>query len=346
MQHPALKTLFAEFQEAVFKRFAFELDLKKEWTFTGKKLKGKKYWYQQRYVESKIIQKYYAPSDVKTDEIVMVHRKNLAEKRVLLKNLLRQELKIAAMLKRGGLPHLDHLTALVIEALARILLIYKNGVLIGSYAFSAYAGVLGTTFDHQSLKTFDIDVALETSFETVSHAPIKIENLLKKIDPHFRAVPDFSHKYPPSSFIGSHHLRIDLLTPLRGKQRGVIKIKNIPDAAAIPLRFLDFLTTDPIDAVLIGPKGGIPVTIPHPARFAIHKLIVATRRSVTETAKRSKDILQAEQLILICCKEFPYELKSAYNESIKQGKKWKMALEKGVEKLTETTQKNLKEVLS
>ncbi|MBI2342208.1 MAG: hypothetical protein HYU98_05695 [Deltaproteobacteria bacterium] len=111
-------------------------------------------------------------------------------------------------------------------------------------------------------------------------------------------------------------------------------IKNIVDAAAIPLRFLDFLIKKPVDSVLIGVRGGIPVTVPHPARYAVHKLIISSQRPVSESAKSAKDIIQAEQIILICAKEQPYELKRAFHEAMRQGPKWKKYIEKGMLKLS------------
>ena len=40
---------------------------------------------------------------------------------------------------------------------------------------------------------------------------------------------------------------------------------------------LDFLIRDPVRTVLLH-RSGVPVLVPSPERFAVHKLIVATRR--------------------------------------------------------------------
>lgn len=50
-------------------------------------------------------------------------------------------------------------------------------------------------------------------------------------------------------------------------------------ASADPLRFLDFLIYEPVRAVLLH-KSGISVIVPAPERYAVHKLIVASRRVV------------------------------------------------------------------
>ncbi|MBL3684602.1 hypothetical protein F2981_18295 (plasmid) [Sinorhizobium meliloti] len=56
-------------------------------------------------------------------------------------------------------------------------------------------------------------------------------------------------------------------------------------AAAQPLRFLDYLIYHPIRAVLLH-GAGVLVNVPAPQRYAIHKLIVASRRLTDDDAWR------------------------------------------------------------
>lgn len=336
-QDIAIRTLYAEFQDSVFKRFSIKQETTSEWTFISKTLKKKKYWYRQRYINGRPIQKYYAPSNPETDKLVSEKRRTYAENKRLLNKLIMDERKRAAMLKRGGVPSLDPGTSDVIEVLSGAYLTYKGGVLIGSHAFAAYAGMFGAFFEGRSLRTLDVDVALDKNITAYIKTVINIGELLRSTGVHFRYVPSLSSKYPPHSLMGSSGIRVDLLTPMRGRPRGNVQIQNIADVGVEPLRFLDFLIRDPIDAVLIGTKGGIPVTIPHPAKFAIHKLIISSGRPATDSAKKAKDIMQAEQLIAICAEETPHELKSAYSSAIKNGKKWKKYVENGTSLLSPET---------
>ena len=68
-------------------------------------------------------------------------------------------------------------------------------------------------------------------------------------------------------------------------------------ASADSLRLLDFLIRDPLRTMLLH-KSGVPVTVPDPSRFAVHKLIVASRRHTDgqSAVKRAKDIRQAALL--------------------------------------------------
>lgn len=86
-------------------------------------------------------------------------------------------------------------------------------------------------------------------------------------------------------------LIIEFLVPERG--RGSDKPYSLPNLGinAQPLRFLDLLTQNTVRI----PFNDITVTVPHPANFAIHKLIISTRR--TKPEKRDKDRYLAVEIL-------------------------------------------------
>ncbi len=99
-------------------------------------------------------------------------------------------------------------------------------------------------------------------------------------------------------------------------------------AAALPLRFLDYLIYETIRAVLLH-GAGVPVLIPSPERYAIHKLIVGSRRKADRdaTAKSSKDRLQARSIIeaMIANRQHA-DLASAFTEAWDRGDHWRAAI--------------------
>jgi hypothetical protein len=99
-------------------------------------------------------------------------------------------------------------------------------------------------------------------------------------------------------------------------------------AAAIPLRFLDFLIREPVRAVLLH-GAGVPILIPSPERYAVHKLIVGSRRKEDrDTATRAaKDRLQAKAIIeaMIANRQHG-DLASAYMEAWDRGAHWVAAI--------------------
>lgn len=340
----AVRTLFQEFQEIVFKRVVLEKSLKEEGTFTRKTVKGKEYWYRQRYIKGQAAQEYVGPSTPEVQQKINSLKENRKERKKQLRHLVLQERRRISLMRRAGLPVLDLLVASLIEKLSQSTLICQGGLLVGSYAFSAYSGMLGRIFDKGSLKTLDVDLVRDT------HRIAKETPLIELVHPKgfiavrgksFYSVPGLSRKSLPSSFVGPEGLRIDFLTPLRGKPRENIVFPDIPHLGARPLHFLDFLIKDPVEAVLLGPRGGLAVTVPDPCRFAIHKLIVATRRPVSETTKRLKDILQASQLITVCSEERPDDLKRVTREAMGRGKGWKTAIERSLNSLPPEVAKRL-----
>jgi len=86
-------------------------------------------------------------------------------------------------------------------------------------------------------------------------------------------------------------LKADLLVP--GTE--AYETKPIPGlkAHATGLPFFDYLMDGVEDGYLLGRDHIIPVRLPNPARFALHKLIVSTLRPAALGVKSKKDQQQA-----------------------------------------------------
>ncbi len=104
-------------------------------------------------------------------------------------------------------------------------------------------------------------------------------------------------------------------------------------AAAENLRFLDFLTYEPVRTVLLH-GAGIPVLVPRPERYAVHKFIVASRRSDTESfghLRRDKDVRQACLLTIGLLETMEGErLADAFIEAWNRGPAWQEAIREGL----------------
>ena len=75
---------------------------------------------------------------------------------------------------------------------------------------------------------------------------------------------------------------------------------------------------------------GVLVQIPRPERYAIHKLIVAQRRSVSSRRKALKDLAQAQALIAVLVEDRPSELREAYETALRSGTKWRDAISRSL----------------
>ena len=123
---------------------------------------------------------------------------------------------------------------------------------------------------------------------------------------------------------------MEFLTPNRGSDENQSRPAEMPalgGPSAQPLRYLDFLIYEPERSVVLY-KGGVPVLVPVPERFAIHKLIVAVERK-ENSAKATKDIFQASALITALNEKRPLELAEAWTEAWNRGPRWREKLKLG-----------------
>jgi len=136
----------------------------------------------------------------------------------------------------------------------------------------------------------------------------------------FLPVPQLDPRKPSTSFkIRGKGLRLDLLTPLRGRRpQGPVTIPRL-NAAAQPVPFLDFLITRPVRGAIVD-SGGILVNVPDPSRFALHKLIISGERVTVMHTKREKDLRQESQVFSILIEERPGDVHLAWEEIQREGK--------------------------
>jgi hypothetical protein len=204
--------------------------------------------------------------------------------------------------------------------------------LVGTVAYQCYSGLLGAKLPQQTLMTHDRDAA---QFYSISHAIGEsippIEGLLKQVDPTFRALPDRTDPARVWRFRNKDNYLVEFLSPNRGSDAYDARPADMPalgGASAHVLRHLDFLIHRPTRSVMLH-KAGIPVIVPTPWRYAVHKLMIAGER--LEDEKTDKDMVQAEQLIVACIEgRRGYDLHEAWEEARQRGPRWTEKLSRGV----------------
>ncbi|CAN5417584.1 GSU2403 family nucleotidyltransferase fold protein [soil metagenome] len=196
--------------------------------------------------------------------------------------------------------------------------LFRDGVLVGTGAYQCYAPYIGATLASATAMTEDADLATATLALAAANASDTMETILKRADQTFRPVPGLSHKAPPASFRSANGFLVDLLTPqYRRSDMNPMPLPALA-AGAVPMQHLAWLIETPVSlAALYGP--GVPVRVPEPSRYAIHKLILAQRR-IGHAVKRRKDLQQAAELIAILTATSPWELSDAYEDACAQGK--------------------------
>jgi hypothetical protein len=69
-------------------------------------------------------------------------------------------------------------------------------------------------------------------------------------------------------------------------------------------------------------NAGVAIVVPQPARYAVHKLIVAQERR-TNRIKRMKDLAQARELMTILQETDPHALDDALEDARSRGPQWR-----------------------
>ncbi|WP_226781384.1 nucleotidyltransferase family protein [Oceaniglobus trochenteri] len=243
--------------------------------------------------------------------------------------------RLARVLRAEGMIGTDRETGSLLLAFARAGVFRLGGTLIGTGAYALYQGELGVRFDSDELaQTGDIDFA---SFERLSVAlgdrveeePGDILRTMK-----FEAVPGVFDRQIWKWRQSGGAAMVEFLTPAFGDEG----VKPLPalGVSAQALNYLNFLIAEPIHALAIY-RSGVLVQIPRPERFAIHKLIVASRRrGGPDEAKARKDRAQARFLVRILGEDRPEDLAEAYEQALSQGPRWRDRIASSLDRMPET----------
>lgn len=341
------QTLYSELVQRCLDS-SFTSDFSANGRFVAVEVKQRKYWYfdtpkpdggpqQRRYVgpydDPDITKRVYAFKELKAD---------IKRRRSLVSTLTRQ----------AYLPRPPNLTGRVVEGLSNAGFFRLRGVLVGTVAYQCYAAVLGRRLRAGAMQTGDADFAQSSQISVALDDSLPpIMDVLTQIDATFRAIPSQMDGRSSTQFVSADGYKVEFLTPNRGsdKQSGhPVRMPALGGASAYPLRFLDFLIHEPIRAVLLH-GAGVPVLIPSPERYAVHKLIVASRRLDDRdvTAKSAKDRLQSRSIFeaMILTRQH-VAMASAFMEAWNRGDAWKKALRQSVESYDPEFQTMLRQELA
>jgi|CXWL01.1.fsa_nt_gi hypothetical protein len=238
---------------------------------------------------------------------------------------LAEEVELARKLARSsgnlrlfGFQRIDRKPAAVIETLCNKGLFKAGLTLVGSHAYGCLLNELGVIAS--GYRTEDIDLARVRPLAIALPEGEGLETLLKETGLDFVSVPGMPAHRPSASFKlpGAETLAVDLLVP-GGKTGEILAVKELSaHAQAIPL--LDFLVAEAMAAIVLSPNQVIPVNIPSPERFLVHKLFSSQSRRRSDRDKIRKDLEQAAVLSAAVEEETPGRTADAFRELPASGK--------------------------
>ena len=231
---------------------------------------------------------------------------------------LRSEIELAkalasasAMLRLLGFQRIERAPASVLAVFFNHGLHQAGLALIGSHAYGALLNELGV--QASAYRTQDLDVARAAPLALALPSGGTFGSLLNETGLRFVPVPGMPSTKPSGSFKlpGAEKLTVDLLVP--GSEIGkVVEVKELGGyAQTVPL--LDFLSEEPLDGIVLSPNQVIPVRLPAPERFVLHKLFSAESRRA-DRSKVTKDREQAAVLAAALEEEMPGRLMAAWKE--------------------------------
>jgi hypothetical protein len=207
----------------------------------------------------------------------------------------RERRKIVSMLKSAGLTAPTPQVGIILEVLADAGLFDEGqGVLVGTAAYQSMDALLGVFLPSTAIMTGDVDVATATLALRAKAEGDTMEQILKRADESFRAVGGLDRKAWPWRFRNDEGFFVELLMPVRKRNdESPARLRGLK-AGALRMQQIEWLIENPVRAVALY-GAGVPIRVPDPARYAIHKMIVAKRRGA-DRIKARKDLEQASAI--------------------------------------------------
>jgi len=315
----SLQTTYRDLLDRQFRRPTPEV----EGSIVLVKNKGTGYWVARRRIGARVVEKRIGPdNDQNRRKAEELRRQNDA-----LQGWQRETGHLVSQLRAAAMPTPTPGTGKLLNALARIGLFRSGGVLAGTHAYGLYALELGVYPKNNLAMTEDVDVAAAKSVNIISGNITNLTTSLEGVGLKPIAGPGEVH---PVRWETDDGVVLDVLTPKRRGGETSVRHEGL-GIWAQALNYLDFILENAIDAVLLY-REGIPVRVPAPERFAVHKLIVASARRGTYRAKSDKDLAQAEWLIGALAESRPYELSEALDAARSRGSRWHRALDDSLDR--------------
>lgn len=293
-------------------------------SFAQKVVKGTAYWYYQ----------YYEPSGKRAQ--VFVGPDNDAVRRLIARRAQPAAKESLTPLARSALalgctPVISRQLK-VIGRLADYGFFRAGGVLVGTHAFLAYGNMLGLRWGDSS-RTQDIDFApagKRVSLALPATVEAKTHGAIESLEMGFLPVAGLSGK-SGATYLNPKEpeFRLDFLTVLhrKGAETFVHPQLNVP---LQPLKFMEFSLENIQQTVLFDTGNAVLVSVPHPARYALHKLVVYGEREGTFATKGTKDLRQAAALLAYYREQRVWEIDEAWADLVSRGKGWQRRAMQGV----------------
>lgn len=321
---PAAQTNFAELfeqaQAAAIDRSLRDLP----GSFNRKTVKGRDYWYWQvRDLQGVNRQIYLGPDDERLARLIQLHGEGRSKASSDLGAL-------AAACASLGCMTVIHQHFAVINRMAEYGFFRAGGVLIGTHAFIAMAGMLGVRWS-SGWRTADVDVAhagKNVSLALAENARADMHDAITSLE--MGLLPQQSLAAGPGAtyITARKDIRVDLLTA--AGRKGDVYLYEPLNVSLQPLKFMEFSLEHTTQTVLLSGEQAVLVNIPSPMRYALHKLVIMGEREESFRTKIVKDAGQVAALAEYGMLRSPAALKTAAEDLMQRGPGWRSRATEGL----------------
>jgi hypothetical protein len=291
-------------------------------SFASKQVKARTYWYfQYTDLSGKLRQLYVGPDSERVRALVATQGRG-------------QGGAVDALARSADALGNTPLLPLHLRALARLAeygLFRAGGVLVGTHAFLAFGNVLGVRWaDGDRTQDMDfahagkhLELALPGNLEI--DAPAAIDSLqmglLPLVGSDGKAGASYLNPRDPD-------FQLDFLTPLH-RGGGEPFLHPQLGVNLQPLKFMEYLLEDVQQAVLFAGSNAVVANVPHPARYALHKLVIAGERPIGKAVKSAKDLRQAAALLEWFRANAAWQVDDAWADLVARGAGWRSRAKRG-----------------
>ena len=299
-------------------------------SFAAKRVKGHKYWYYQYTEPSGKLRQVFVGPDSEAVKRLIESRERPAVSATLVP-LVRSAIALGCT---EILPR--HLV--VLRRLAEYGFFQAGGVLVGTHAFLAYGNMLGVRWGDAS-RTQDIDFAhagKNVALVLPSDLEVRTHDAIESLEMGFLPVTGLSSK-AGATYLNSREpeFRLDFLTTLHRGGEAPYEHPKL-HITLQPLKFMEFSLEQVQQTVLLSGEGAVLGNVPHPARYAFHKLLVLAQRKGAFQTKANKDLLQAGMLLTVLKERRASEAKDIWGDLLSRGKGWTTRAKRGLAALDKT----------
>ena len=298
-------------------------------SFAKKTVKGREYWYFQFTDLGGTLRQFYVGPDSEPVRALVAESKQSRDEPLVPLVRSAMALGCAPLLPR-------HFR--VVRRLAEHGFFRAGGVLVGTHAFLTYGNILGLRWD-ESARTQDVDLAhagKSLSLALPSTLQVDTHGAIESLQAGLLPIGGLSGKAGPSYLNPKDpEFRIDFLTTLHRGGNTPFEHRQLR-VAMQPLKFMEYLLENVGQAVVFCNEGSVAVNIPHPARYALHKLLVFGERSPSMLQKARKDLLQVAALLDYLKAIRAWDVEEAWADLIGRGRGWTARARQGLDALAKT----------